>query len=121
MNRRRHQSTEPKQVVLYARSAKLWPLREIGAIQEQVDQNATFCLEHGYLVPHDKRLAAVQAGSADSDRPALVRLLEAIRLGSVAIMVMRDLDRLAREDPAQSAILIEKFRATGVSITITAS
>jgi hypothetical protein len=29
------------------------------------------------------------------------------------------LDRLAREDPAQSAMLIEEFRATGVSVTTT--
>ena len=119
--RRRYQPGTLKRAAIYARSTKLRPLRETGALQDQVDQSATFCLEHGYLVPPNQRLASVQAGRAESDRPALARLLEAIRQGSVAVMVMRDLDRLAREDPAQSAILIEEFRATGVSITITAS
>ena len=118
--RRRYQPGTPKRAAIYARSTKLRPLRETGALQDQVDQSATFCLEHGYLVPPNQRLASVQAGRAESDRPALARLLEAIRQGSVAVVV-RSLDRLAREDPAQSAILIEKFSATGVSITITAS
>jgi DNA invertase Pin-like site-specific DNA recombinase len=118
--RRRYQPGTLKRAAIYARSTKLRPLRETGALQDQVDQSATFCLEHGYLVPPNQRLASVQAGRAESDRPALARLLEAIRQGSVAVVV-RSLDRLAREDPAQSAILIEEFRATGVSITITAS
>jgi DNA invertase Pin-like site-specific DNA recombinase len=107
--------------VLYARSARLWPLREAGALEEKVDQSAAYCLEHGCLAPQYQHVASGQAGRSDSGRPALARLLEAIRQGSVAVMVMRDLDRLAREDPAQSAILIEEFRATGVSMTITAS
>ena len=119
--RRRYQPGTPKRAAIYARSTKLRPLRETAALQDQVDQSATFCLEHGYLVLPDQRLASGQAGRADGDRPALVRLLEAIRRGCVAAMVVRDLDRLAREDSAQSAILIEEFRATGVSITITAS
>ena len=119
--RRRHQSGTPKRAAIYARSSKLWPQGETGALEERVERSAAYCLEHGYPVPHDQRLAAGQAGRADGDRPALARLLEAIRRGCVAAMVVRDLDRLAREDSAQSAILIEEFRATGVSITITAS
>ena len=118
--RRRHQPGTPKRAAVYARSSKLWPLGETGALEAKVGQSATYCLEHDYFVPHDKRLASVQAGSAGSDRPALVRLLEAIRHGSVAVVVVRSLDRLAR-DPAQSAIPIEEFRATGVSITTTGS
>ncbi len=119
--RRRHQPGTPKRVAIYARSTKLRPLRETGARKEQVDQSAPFCPERGYLVPHDQRLASVQPGSADSDRPALARLLEAMRQGSVAVVVVSGLDRLAREDPAHSAMLSEGFRATGVSVTITGS
>ncbi len=120
MNRRRRfQPGAPKRAAIYARSTKLRPLHETGAFEEQVDQSAAFCLEHGYLVPHDQHLAAAQAGNDDSDRPALARLLEAIQQGSVAVVVVSGLDRLAREDPAQSAMLIEEFRAKGVSVTAT--
>ena len=65
------------------------------------------------LCPTIKRLASVQAGSADSDRPALARLLEAIRQGSVAVVVVSGLDRLAREDPAQSALLSRGVQGHG--------
>jgi DNA invertase Pin-like site-specific DNA recombinase len=119
--RRRHLPGAPKRAAIYARSTKLRPLRETGAIGVQVDQSATYCLERGYLVPHDQRLALVQARSADSDRPALARLLEAIRQGSVAVAVVSGLDRLARKDPTQSATLSEELRATGISITSTGS
>ena len=57
----------------------------------------------------------VQAGSADRDRLALARLGEAVRQGRVAIVVASSLDRLAR-DPTQSAILVEEFKAAGVTI-----
>ncbi len=119
--RRRYQPGTPKRAAIYARSAKLWPLRETEALEELVDQSAAYCLEHGYPVPHDQWLASGQARGAESDRPALARLLEAIRQGSVAVVVVSVLDRLAREDPAQSATLSEGFRATEVSITTTGS
>jgi DNA invertase Pin-like site-specific DNA recombinase len=119
--RRRRLPGAPKRAAIYARSTKLRPLGETGALEEQVDQSATNYLEHGYLVPHDQRVAVGQAGSADRGRPALERLLEAIRQGSVDAMVVRDLDRLAREDPAQSANPTGGFRATGVSITTAGS
>ncbi len=119
--RRRHQPGTPKRVAIYARSTKLRPLRETGARKEQVDQSATYRLEHGYLVPYDKGLASALPGSADSARPALVRLLEAMRQSSVAAVVVSGLDRLARENPALSATLSEGFRATGISITTTGS
>ena len=120
MTRRRHQPGAPKRATLYARSSQLKPQVETGALGEQLDRCVAYCLEHGYLVPRDQRLAAVQAGSADSDRPALARLLEAMRQGGAAIVVMRVLDRLAR-DRAQSVFLFEEFRAAGVSITTTGS
>jgi hypothetical protein len=53
--RRRHQPGAPKRVAIYARSTKLWPLRETSVLEEQVDQSATYYHEHGYLVPHDAR------------------------------------------------------------------
>ncbi len=122
MNRRRRfQPGIPKRAAIYARSTKLRPLGETGALEEWVDQSAALCFERGYLVSHDQCLASVQAGSADSDRPALAYLLEAMRQGSVADVVVSGLDRLAREDLAQSAMLIEGFRVTGVSITATGS
>ena len=57
----------------------------------------------------------VQAGSADSPRPALARLCEAVQQGGVAVVVVRGLDRLAR-DSKQSAILVEEFKTAGVTI-----
>ena len=113
--RRRHLPGAPKRVAIYARSTKLRPLGETGALEEQVDQSATNYLEHGYLVPHDQRLAAPQPGSADSDRLALARLGEAVRQGHGAIVVVSSLDRRAR-DPTQSAILGDEFKAARVTI-----
>ncbi len=103
--RRRYLPRAPKRAAIYARSTKLRPLGETGALEAQVDQSVPFCLERGYLVPHDQRLASAQPGSADSGRHALARLLEAMRQGSAAAVVVSCLDRLAREDPAQSAML----------------
>ena len=120
MNRRRHQPGASKRAALYARSSHLKPQGETGALGEQVDRCVAYCLEHGYLVPQDQRLASLQAGSADSDRPALARLLEAIRQGGAAVVVVSGLDRLAR-DRAQGVLLFEEFSAAGVSITTTGS
>ena len=120
MNRRRHQPGAPKRAALYARSPQLRPQGETGALGEQLDRCIAYCLEHGYIVSQDQHLAAVQAGSADSGRPALARLLEAIRQGGAAVVVVRGLDRLAR-DRAQGVLLFEEFRAEGVSITTTGS
>src|SRR2546421_7327190 len=99
MNRRRHQPGAPKRAALYERSSQLKPQGETGALGEQGDRCVAYSLEHGYLVPQDQRLASLQAGSADSDRPALARLLEAIRQGGAAVVVVRDPDRLPRERP----------------------
>jgi DNA invertase Pin-like site-specific DNA recombinase len=93
MIRRRHQPGAPKRAMLYSRSSQQRPLGETGALEEQVDRSVAYCLEYGYLVPHDKRLASVQSRSADSDRPTLVRLLEAIRQGCVAVVVVSGPDR----------------------------
>jgi DNA invertase Pin-like site-specific DNA recombinase len=120
MNRRRHQPGAPKRAALYSRSSQLKPQGETGALGEQVDRCVAYCLEHGYIVPQDQRLASLQAGSAASDRPALARLLEAIRQGGAAVVVVRGPERLAR-DRAQGIFLFEEFRAEGVSITNTGS
>lgn len=115
MNRRRNQPGDPKRAVLYARSSQLRPQGEAGALGEQLDRCIAYCLEHGYIVPQDQHLALVQAASADRDRPALVRLLEAIRQGGATVVVVSSLDRLAR-DRAQSAFLFDEFKAAGVTI-----
>ena len=120
MNRRRHQPGVPKRAALYARSSQLKSQGETDALGEQADRCVAYSLEHGYLVPQDQRLAAVQAGSADSDRPALARLIEAIRQGGAAVVVVSGLDRLAR-DRAQGVFLFEEFKAAGISITTTGS
>ena len=120
MNRRRHQPGAPKRAALYERRSQLRPQGETGALGEQADRCVAYSLEHGYLVPQDQRLASLQAGSADSDRPALARLLEAIRQGGAAGVVVSDLARLAR-DRAQGVFLFEEFKAAGVSITTTGS
>ena len=120
MNQRRNQPRAPKRAALYARSSQLKPQGETGALGEQADRCVAYCLEHGYLVPQDQRLASLQAGSADSDRPALVQLLEAIRQGGAAVLVVSGPDRLAR-DRAQSVFLFGEFKAAGVSITTTGS
>lgn len=114
MNRRRNQPGDPKRAVLYARSSQQ-PEGEAGALGEQLDRCIAYCLEHGYIVPQDQHLALVQAASADRDRPALVRLLEAIRQGGATVVVVSSLDRLAR-DRAQSAFLFDEFKAAGVTI-----
>jgi DNA invertase Pin-like site-specific DNA recombinase len=111
MTRQQHNEA-PKRVALYARSSQLNPPGGIEPLQAQVDRCAAYCLEHGYIVPDSE----VQAGSADSPRPALARLCEAVRQGSEALVVVSSLDRLAR-DPAQSVILVEQFKAAGVTIT----
>jgi DNA invertase Pin-like site-specific DNA recombinase len=49
------------------------------------------------------------------DCPELARLGEAVRQGCVAVVVVSSLDGLAR-DRAQSAILVEEFKAAGVTI-----
>jgi DNA invertase Pin-like site-specific DNA recombinase len=54
------------------------------------------------------------------DGIALARLLEAIRQGGAAVVVVSGLDRLAR-DRAQGVFLFEEFKAAGVSITTTGS
>lgn len=115
MIRRQHQNKAPKRAALYARSSQLKPLGEILALQAQVDRCTAYSLEHGYIVPHDQLYSEVRAGSADCDRPALARLGEAVRQGCVAVVVVSSLDRLAR-DPAASAILVEEFKAAGVTI-----
>lgn len=120
MNRRRHQPGAPKRAALYERRSQLRPQGETGALGEQLDRCVAYSLEHGYPVPQDQRLAAVQAGSADSHRPALVRLLEAIRQGGAAVLMVSSLDRLAR-DRAQGVFLFEEIKAAGVSITATGS
>jgi len=120
MNRRRYHPGAPKRAALYARSSHLKPQGVTGALGEQLDRCVAYCLEHGYIVPQDQRLASLQAGSAASDRPALARLLEAIRQGGAAVVVVSGLDRLAR-DRAQGVLLFEEFKAAGVSITTTGS
>ena len=114
MIRRQNHNEAPTRAALYARSSQLKPLSEIHVLQAQVDRCVAYSLEHGYIVPHDQRYAEVRAGSADSDRPALVRLCEAVRQGCVAVVVS-SLDRLAR-DAAESAILVEELKAAGVTI-----
>jgi DNA invertase Pin-like site-specific DNA recombinase len=115
MIRRQHHNEAPTRAALYTRSSQLKPLDEIHALQAQVDHCTAYRLEHGYIVPHDQCYAEVRAGSVDSDRPALARLGEAVRQGCVAVVVVSSLDRLAR-DRAQSAILVEEFKAAGVTI-----
>ena len=115
MIRRQYQKVAPKRAALYTRSSQLKPLGEINALQVQIERCTTYCLKHGYIVPHDQPYAEVRAGSADSDRPALARLCEAIRQGCVAVVVVSSLDRLAR-DPTQCAILVKEFKAAGVTI-----
>ena len=115
MNRRQNHNEAPTRAALYARSSQLRPLSEIHALQVQVDRCVAYSLEHGYIVPQDQRYAEVQAGSTDSDRSALARLCEAVRQGRVAVVVVSSLDRLAR-DAAESALLVEEFKAAGVTI-----
>jgi DNA invertase Pin-like site-specific DNA recombinase len=114
MTRQQHNEA-PKRVALYARGSQLNPPGGIEALQAQVDRCTAYCLEHGYIVPHDQHYTEVQAGSADSHRPALARLGEAVRQGCVAVVVVSSLDRLAR-NPTQSAILVKEFKAAGVTI-----
>jgi DNA invertase Pin-like site-specific DNA recombinase len=114
MTRQQHNDAS-KQAALYTRISRLNPLGGIEALQTQVDRCTTYCLEHGYIVPQDQRHTVVQAGSADSHRPALAPLGEAVRGGGVAVVVVSSLDRLAR-DSRQSLIFVEEFKAAGVTI-----
>ncbi len=95
MIQRQHQNTAPKRVTLYTRSSQLKPLGEIHALLAQVDRCTAYCLEHGYIVSHNQRYAEVQAGSAESYRPALLRLGEAVQQGCVAFLMVSSLERLA--------------------------
>lgn len=51
----------------------------------------------------------VQAGSVDSDRLTLAPMIEAVRQGRVAIVVVSSLDRLAR-DPHRALSLSRSSR-----------
>jgi DNA invertase Pin-like site-specific DNA recombinase len=114
MTRQQHNEA-PKRVALYARSSQLNAPGGMEPLQAQVDRCAAYCLEHGYIVPRDQRYTEVQAGSSDSPRPALARLCEAVRRGYVAVVMVSSLDKLER-DSTQSAILVEEFKAAGVTI-----
>lgn len=115
MIRRQHHNKVLKRAAFYVRRSQFKPLGEIQALQAQIDRFAAYCLEHGYIMPHNQRYTEVQAGSVDSDRPALLRLGEAVRYGCIAIMVVSSLDRFTR-DSTQSAHLVEEFKVAGVTI-----
>jgi DNA invertase Pin-like site-specific DNA recombinase len=115
MIRRQHQNEAPRRAALYVRGSQLKPLGGIRALQTQVDRCIAYSLEHGCIVPLDQLSSEVRAGSADCDCPELARLGEAVRQGCVAVVVVSSLDGLAR-DCAQNAILVEEFKAAGVTI-----
>lgn len=104
-----------KRATLYVRISRLNQPGGIEALQAQVDRCTTYCLEHGYIVPQDQRYTVLQAGSAGSHRPALVRLGDAVQQGDVAVVVVSSLDRLAR-DSRQNVIFVEEFKIAGVTI-----
>jgi len=57
----------------------------------------------------------VRVGNADSDRPELTLLGEAVRQGCIVVVMVSSFERLA-PDPAESSILAKEFKAAGVSI-----
>ncbi len=115
MTRQQHHDEVSKRAALYAMISQLYPPSGIEPLQVQVDRCIACCFEHGYLVLRDQHDTEVQAGSADSPRPALARLCEVVRQGGAAVVVVSSLDRLVR-DSRQSVILVEEFKATGVTI-----
>ena len=115
MTQQNHHNEESKRAALYARISQLNPPGGMEPLPAQVDRCTAYCLEHGFLVFGDQHDTVVQAGSAGSPRPALVRLCEVIRQGGAATVVVSSLDRLAR-DSRQSIILVEEFKAAGVTI-----
>jgi site-specific DNA recombinase len=105
---------EAVRVALYVRVSTAEQAEKYG-LASQLTELRALAIRKGYNVRDSAEFVDDDASGATLDRPALGRLREAIRAGAFDLVLIHDVDRLARRLALQMLIL-EEFERAGVRV-----
>lgn len=106
----------PQRIAGYVRVSSARQAKEGQSLAEQTAQLCSYCVARGWPEPHIYREEGVSA--AATRRPALTRLLRAVRAGDVDLVMVKKVDRLSRSlvDFEKTHDLLEKHHVDLVSL-----